>query len=64
MHSQNLKKSIYDSFLRAFGKISTVKLGYNEPTFNEHHPLGYNEQIVQSQMIIYYTNEPGYNDPR
>ena len=26
--------------------------------------LGYNEQIFQSQMIIYYTGRPGCNEPR
>jgi len=35
---------------------TTVKLGYNE--------LGYNEQTIWSQMSIYYTNWPGYNEPR
>ena len=32
-----------------------MKLGSNE--------LGFNEQIFQSQMIIYYKNEPGYSEP-
>ena len=26
--------------------------------------LGYNEQNIQSQMAIYYTNQPGYNEPQ
>jgi len=31
---------------------NTVKLGYNE--------LGDNEQNIQSQMTIYYINQPAY----
>ena len=35
---------------------STVKFEYNE--------LGSNEQIFHSQITIYHTNLPGYNEPR
>ena len=40
--------------------IYTAKLGYNELGCNEH---SVKKQIFQPQMLIYYTNHPGYNEP-
>ena len=40
-----------------------VKLGYNKHSVITIE-LGYNEQNIHSQMIIYHTNQPGYNEPQ
>ena len=35
-----------------------INFGYNERGYSKH--FGYNAQIFQSQMIIYYKNPPCY----
>ena len=39
---------------------------YNELGFNKfgYNKLGYIEQIFWSEIIIYYTTQHGYNNPR
>jgi len=52
--------------LFVYNELGYNELGYNELGYNE---LGYSEQLFikhfyLSQIYIYYTNLPGYNEPR